>query len=198
MRILKENDQTTGLCESCKTRVLVTYKYRSVFLKKTKADVPNVLVGVCDNCDEIISIPAQSFPRLKEAREKAEKRIEVRIPYELDDIIRLISDYYNVTDSDFRSSLLRFYLYKFVQSDSLVRRIKRLSRNELAHLKARARVSMRVSDSLWNDAWVVAHQAGIDNWSSVIKGIILVAQEDVFSDRAPKRREELECIAAST
>lgn len=198
MRILKEGDKATGLCESCKTRVPMTYQYGSVYLEKSKVDVSNVLVGVCDVCDETVSIPAQSFPRLKEAREKAEKKIEARIPYELDDIIRLISDYYHVSDTDFRSSLLRFYLYKFVQSDSLVRRVKRLSKNELALQKTRTRISMRVSDTLWNDVWSVAHQAGLDNWSSIIKGIILAAQEDVFSKRSPKRREELECIAAST
>lgn len=198
MKILKEGDQATGLCESCKTRNPIIYRYRSVYLKKTEVDISHVLVGVCDVCDEIVSIPAQSFPRLKEAREKAEKKIEVRIPYELDDIIRLISDAYDVSDAEFRSSLLRFYLYKFVQHDSLVRRVKRLSEDELALQKSRARVSMRVSDTLWNDAWSTAYQAGLDSWSAIIKGLILAAGEDVLDERAPKRKEELECIAAST
>ena len=42
------------------------------------------------------------------------------------------------------------------------------------------------------------NHSGIDDWSTVIRGIIIAAQEDVFGNRASRRQDELECIAAST
>ena len=198
MKILKEGDRSESMCQTCKARVPIKYLYRTVHLDESDVDVKNVLVGVCEKCGETVSIPAQSFPRLKEAREKKSKTIEARVPLELDDVIRMIADYYNVSDQAFRSSLLRFYLYQLVKNESLARRIKRLSEKDLARGKAPARVSLRLSYDLWNDAWTVLNNSGINDWSTVIRGIIIAAQEDVFSNRASRRREELECIAAST
>ena len=198
MKIIKEGDRSESMCPTCKARVYIQYSYRTVHLDNSNVDVKNVLVGVCERCSETVSIPAQSFPRLKEAREKKSKTIEARVPLELDDIIRMIADYYNVSDQAFRSSLLRFYLYQLVKNESLVRRIKRLSEKDLARGKASARVSLRLSYDLWSDVWTVLNNSGINDWSAVIRGIIIAAQEDVLGNRASKRREELECIAAST
>ncbi len=198
MKILKEGDRSESMCPTCKARVPIRYSYRTVHLDETDIDVKNVLVGVCEKCTKTASIPAQSFPRLKEARERKSKIIEARIPLELDDIIRMIADYYHVSDQEFRSSLLRFYLYQIVKNESLVRRIKRLSEKDLACGKAPARVSLRLSYDLWNNAWTVLNNSGINDWSTVIRGIIVAAQEDVLGNRASRRREDLECIAAST
>ena len=87
MKILKEGDKSSGLCESCESRVPMTYKYKAIALKKSKVKVPHVLVGVCDTCNETIAIPAQSIPRLKDSREKAEKKIELKPQPLKDDII---------------------------------------------------------------------------------------------------------------
>jgi hypothetical protein len=198
MRILKEGDKSLALCESCGRRTTTTYKYRSIELEESRVEVDNVLVGVCDECGAIASIPAQSFPRLKEARSGKEKIVEARVPLELDDVIRLISDHFDVPDTNFRASLFRYYLNLVVHDSGFAKRVERLSKKDLAQRIARARVSLRVREDLWSDSWSAARHAGINSWASLIKGIVIAAQEDVLSNRAPKRREALESIAAST
>jgi hypothetical protein len=197
MRILREGDRSDALCEQCHQRVSIRYEYRSLQLEQTKTLVPDVLVGVCEVCGQIASIPAQSFPRLKEARAGNEKQIEARVPLELDDVIRLIADSFNVSESRFRAPLIRYYLNLLAGDQRFARRVKRLSEKDLAQLKARARVSLRLGNDLRGSAWSAAQEAGIDSWASLVKGIVIAAQEDVLSNRAPKRREELESIAAS-
>jgi len=96
MKILKEGDRSEAMCHKCQARVPIKYYYRTVHLDESDIDVKNVLVGVCEKCGETVSIPAQSFPRLKEAREKKSKTIEARVPLELDDIIRVIADHFAV------------------------------------------------------------------------------------------------------
>lgn len=80
MKILKEGNRSEAMCPSCQARVPIQYSYRTVHLDESDIDVKNVLVGVCEECGETVSIPAQSFPRLKEAREKKSKTIEARVP----------------------------------------------------------------------------------------------------------------------
>jgi hypothetical protein len=63
-----ENQKGTGVCETCKKRVVTTYLKREVEIKDKI--YKNILVNVCDECGDIISLPAQS---LKEIREKITK-----------------------------------------------------------------------------------------------------------------------------
>jgi hypothetical protein len=198
MRILKEGDRSSGLCEECRKRVGVRYEYRAITLEESNIEVCDVLVAVCDDCGSVVSIPAQSFPRLKEARAEKDRTVEARIPLELDDVMRLISDHFNVSNNAFRAYLLRYYLHLLGDDERFARRVKRLSEKELALLKSRTRVSLRVSNELWTNAWSAGQRVGIGSWAELLKGIVLAAQEDVLGKKAPRRSEDLECIAAST
>src|SRR5680860_208814 len=110
MRILRQGDKGQAICPDCRRRVSTTYNYRSVHLEKTDVVVPNVLVGVCDTCGEVVSIPAQSSPKLKEARESTSKTFGARIPRHLDDVLHVIADRYSAPNSAFCSLLVRYYL----------------------------------------------------------------------------------------
>ncbi len=50
-------------------RVEVVYEYRTVHLEKSNATVRDVLVGVDAETGEVLTVPAQSTPKLKAARE---------------------------------------------------------------------------------------------------------------------------------
>lgn len=69
MEILKSGDALEAICERCEAVVEGTYEYRPFPLEKSGVVVPNVLVGVCGKCGEIVSLPAQSTPRLMAARD---------------------------------------------------------------------------------------------------------------------------------
>ncbi len=68
MRILREGQRRRAICPNCEGIVEIRYEYRTIHLEESDLDVENVLVGVCEACDDVVSIPAQSTPKLKQAR----------------------------------------------------------------------------------------------------------------------------------
>jgi len=68
MKILREGDRGYALAPE-RGRVEIVYEYRMVELEKSNATVRNVLVGVDAETGEVLTVPAQSTPELKEARE---------------------------------------------------------------------------------------------------------------------------------
>ena len=70
--MVKEGDTKKGICGDCEARVTIEYKIRDV--KFVNVDVyKDILVGVCPQCDEVCSLPAQSIPAVKAARERNAK-----------------------------------------------------------------------------------------------------------------------------
>jgi hypothetical protein len=55
-----------ALCETCQGKVSTTYQRRNVPLSDGSDTVPNVLVGVCDTCDEVVTLPHKSVPRVSQ------------------------------------------------------------------------------------------------------------------------------------
>lgn len=56
MRILNEGDKSKAVCVNCK--VLVDITYRNGFYRKS--DRKTVILGYCDVCGEMATIPAES------------------------------------------------------------------------------------------------------------------------------------------
>ena len=68
MKLLLEDDHGKALCEHCQQIVTTTYVRRNVPFSDGHGEAKDVLAGVCDVCDTIVAIPAQSTPALKKAR----------------------------------------------------------------------------------------------------------------------------------
>lgn len=61
MKKLVVGDKSKALC-SCCGLVNTTFQNRDFALEESKKVVPNILVGVCDKCNQTVSIPHQSTP----------------------------------------------------------------------------------------------------------------------------------------
>jgi len=70
MKLLFEGDQGKALCEHCQQVVTTTYVRRDVPFSDGQGQAKEILVGVCDDCDTVVAIPAQSTPSIKEARKR--------------------------------------------------------------------------------------------------------------------------------
>ncbi len=57
---LKIGDTSEAICKTCHQLSHTTYKIRDLEYNGGKASIRNVLVGVCDTCGEIISVPSQT------------------------------------------------------------------------------------------------------------------------------------------
>ena len=198
MRILREGDTGEGICPDCRGPVPIAYEYRTVRLERTRVDVPDVLVGVCQRCAGMVSLPAQSTPKLKEAREAKEETVEVRVPRHLDDIVYVIAGQFGVSASALRASLVRYYLGELTRHAATARRVGRLAESALAGGRRDARISLRVRRELWDTAWDAAQSVGIRTRSDMVRGSLLAAKEDVLDGRARNRRREIERLALAS
>lgn len=65
MSSIKVGEKGRAICEHCGP-VTTTYGLRDVPMSNGFAVVPDILVGVCDSCSAIVSIPAESSGKIRE------------------------------------------------------------------------------------------------------------------------------------
>lgn len=75
-----EGDKSRAICEHCEALVETTFARRNVPFSDGQGVAESILVAVCDTCGQVASIPAQSTPAIKAARDAAVVSIEARLP----------------------------------------------------------------------------------------------------------------------
>lgn len=184
----KEGDRSEGGCSHCKRLVGTRLQVCTYHMEESGIDVPGVLVRVCDECGEIVAIPAQSTPRIREARiPLKEEQLEARIPTHLEDVLYLLARKFHAPVQAFRPAVLRFYLAELPNDDALAERVRLLAESDLADAPVRGRISLRVPAELLSAARERARAAGIAKDSDLIRGLLLAAKEDVLDGRHPER-----------
>lgn len=68
-RAFQEGERARVICETCKVVADVTFKRRDVPFDDGAGVVPDLLVGVCDTCDETVAIPSSSAEDVRRAHE---------------------------------------------------------------------------------------------------------------------------------
>ena len=188
MHLWKEGESSEAICRACEKRVRTRFAVRTHTLQESGVEVPDLLVAVCGECDGVAAIPAQSSPRLKEARERRKaEALEAKIPSHLDDVIHLLADHFAAAVAAFRPDLLRFYLGEVIADPAFAVRVKALAGSELAGGRARMRVSLRAPEEMLRAAREHGRAAGIATDADLIRGVLLAAKEDVLEGAAPER-----------
>lgn len=195
MKILREGDRGHSLAPE-RGRVEVVYKYRTIELEQSKAVVRNDLVGVDAATGEVLTVPAQSTPKLKATREATKERVlSIRMPRELEDALHLVADRCRTTPGRFAPALIRYYLAEASSDPSVARRLCKSSTNPLAAGTCRANLRLRVKPELFR--WMSEFEAADADVtkSDLVRGAIVAAKEDVLDVPSEQRRRELEVIA---
>lgn len=60
--------KSTAICYKCKSWVSTTYKVRDVPLSDhPEVVVKDIVVGVCDICDSVVTTPPSATPKIRQA-----------------------------------------------------------------------------------------------------------------------------------
>jgi hypothetical protein len=153
------------------------YQYRTVFLAKMKVEVPHVLVGVCLQCDTTVSIPAQSTPRLKEARQRVMKEQNARISLELEDRLNVMAAEMDARPEPFKGALCRYALTRVVRDAKFARRAWKHALSAEAKGTPGARVKFRAEAILPAQAMAIAQASGVKDLSKILRGAFLAVDE---------------------
>ena len=172
-RFLKAGDRSRAICRHCKAMRDIEYAYRAVFLEKTQVAVPNVLVGTCLTCDNTASVPAQSMPRLKEARQRVMKEQNTRISLELEDRLNVMAFELDARPEPFKGALCRYVLARVVRDKKFARLVARFAESGDASGTAGARLKFRAEAALPESALRVSNEFGVTDLSALLRGAIL-------------------------
>ncbi len=189
MKLYKEGDKSKAICSRCGQLRTTTFAERDVPLSSGTGVVRDVLVGVCDVCDEVVSIPQQSVPRVQESVRQARHSVEVRIPRHLHDALGLACHELGFGAESWQP-LVRYYLRWAASKATLRKRLQALAASDEAVGKASARLSMKLNDSMYKLLQDIERD-GIKQ-SDVLKGLIVQIKKDVLDDKRADVRKELQ------
>ncbi len=178
MNILKVDDKGKAACDDCKAFVKTTYLLRDVPFSDQSGVVKNVLVGVCNQCNSVVSLPHQSTPLVKEQLEKQRGILETRVPAHFIDILNLAS--FELGGSmDFVATLIRYYLHNLANEHLSEKEINHYLTHSLTKGKSQKRLSIK-GRHIATDLAKIKELMPITSTSNIIKIIVLKINEDVL------------------
>lgn len=187
MKLYKLGDTSKGICSNCAQIRPLTFLERNVPLSSGKGTVHDVLVGVCDVCKEVVSIPHQSVPRIQATVRASRHSVETRVPRHLLDALGLVcSELGFGTESS--SVVFRYYLRRAVET-SLKTRLASLANSDEASGKASARFSAKLSEAMYK-LLLQLEQSGVKQ-ADVVKGLMVQMKKDILDEKREDVKREL-------
>ena len=200
MRILRSGDKDIGFCEYCKTSVTITYEYRNILLSDRAGKVSNILVGVCDCCSRINTIPAQSTPSINPSRKKATESLEALLPaFYVDklDIASFIIDQNSTTEM--RKFIFFYYVQKFVNGSLDIKCLRSAFNSaeiefSLTSSDPKKRLSFKIDKKTEEDFEDLARLLKMSK-TDLVKAIIGKVKRDMLDEPDVHVLEDLQTIA---
>jgi hypothetical protein len=204
MKFYEAGDKSKAICESCKALVPTTFQYRDVAFDDGSGCVKDILVAVCDHCDTVVSIPAQSTPAIKRARDAAEIPLEVFLSareIELLDVAAWRVDPASTTR--FRKPLLAYYIRRLASDPDGPKRLKTSlqAMRAVAGKKRRAgptprkRLSCKISPATNGMIEGLMSASGL-NKSDLVKGVVHEIERVLVVPDDPQDLQKLRDVAA--
>jgi len=171
-----------------------TFRERDVPLASGKGIVPGVLASVCDHCGEVVSIPQQSVPRIRETVKYSRHPLEARIPRHLIDALILVCYELGFGSSESKQTILfRFYLLRMSSTKKLQGSLEKLSQSEEAQGRADARFSIKLNDELY-DIFLKLEKKTHLNKAQIVKGIIIQMKRDILDEKKKDLQEDIKDV----
>ena len=203
MRVHRDNDKGRALCSRCEGLVTTTFRRRDVPFSDGKGLARHILVGVCDVCDQVVAIPAQSTPPIREARQRQLKAIEATLPALYVDVLDYAAHTIDhTTSTDFRRVLLTYFLHRAARDEKAAGKL--LTSHEQALVlfpevrgSARRRLSMKVPVRVDDDLQALKRSTALST-TELLKSLVYDIQTDVLAAPKPALLRELRALAVVT
>lgn len=197
MKIIKEGDKVQMLCHTC-GRVDATHQLRDVPFSDQSGLVKNLLVAVCDSCQQVLAVPAQSAAQVTLAYKKVRLPLEVRVPAHYLDMLYLAMQKIDPTlDEHFSRALILYYVHALASGRYPCDDLAECLTTENAKARASRRVSMKINQNQLDDLTRLAQAQGLPNNGDVVKAVILRIFRDLVQCSQPVNLTELRNLAAA-
>lgn len=201
MKVYKAGEKSKAICEDCGALVSTTFAYRDVPFDDGSGVVKDVLAAVCDECDRVVALPAQSAPAVQRAREVADVPLEVMLSapdMELLDLAAWRID--PKASSRLRKPLLAYYIHRMsADPESAIRLQKKAGGQVRKSPKAmkvpKRRLSVKFAPQTDASIRELMRASGL-NKSHLIRSIVHEIDIDLVRPEKPKELEKLRQMAA--
>lgn len=187
MIFYKEGDKSQSICPDCGEIVSTTMLYRDVPFEDGSAVAKDILVGVCDRCLMVVSIPAQSTPAIAKAKKQAQTPLEANVPAVFVDML----DYacYRLDSragTELRKRLIMFYIHQYTSGQ--------LNKDELQSIhesmvlfankgSRKKRLSFKVTDAMSVEVQNLSDATRLGK-TELIKSVVYKIKNDIIDARA--------------
>ncbi|WP_323666460.1 hypothetical protein [Pectobacterium punjabense] len=195
MKIFKVGDTQSIICNTCQSLETATFQLKDVPFSDNSGVVRQVLVGVCNRCGNVATIPHQSTPMIKKALDVQRKALESRVPAHMIDILNLASCELG-GEPDFIPTLMKYYLHTLAADRIAAQDIPRFLQSDLAKGKSEKRLSLK-GRHVATDIDVLKAATNISSTTDLLKGIVLKIKEDVLVQRDEIHIQQLKSIIAA-
>ncbi|KAB2697586.1 hypothetical protein F9K79_17190 [Ochrobactrum sp. Kaboul] len=208
MKLFQPGDTSRAICPHCGKLVVTTFAYRDVAFEDGSGVVKGILAAVCDECHNVVAIPAQSTPAIRRARETADISLEVNIPAPEVEILDAAA--YRVdpaATTRFRKSLFAFYLQRLRQnqeaSEELQRNFQAWDAIKAEQRKRASgevkipnrRLSFKIAPKTDSDVRWLMERSGL-NKTDAVRSIVMEIEKDLLAPKSPRELSHLRDIAA--
>lgn len=195
MKIYKVGDTQQAVCEKCQSIQQATFALRDVPFSDGSGIVKNVLVGVCDACDEVILTPQQSAPAIKKQLDKQRKSIETRVPAHMIDILNLASSELGATP-DFSFYLMKYYFHELSTDKKALNSLAKYLEDDLAKGAAQKRISLK-GTKIDSELESIKGYTHLNKTTDVVKAVVLKINDDVLVTPKPHVINQLKGLASA-
>ncbi len=198
IKFYREGDESRGPCSACKMIVSTTFKVTTVPLASGKGKVEGVLAAICNQCENVVSVPQQSTARIRESIFGQKRSVEVRIPKHLRDVLLTVC-HAIATDSkctEIEPFVIRYYMAQIAHGKLKASSLKKYLKSRLSEGRANDRISLKISDQVLNQFERKIKMIKLTR-TEAIKAIILQAKMDVLDKAAPRRLREIVLSASA-
>lgn len=199
MKLFTSGQKGRALCDR-DGLVSMTYAYRDVPFSDGLGLARDILVGVCDTCEQVLAIPPQSTPAIGAARARAQVPVEVMLPAPYIEILDAAGLNVHATATpDFRKRLLVYYVNRYASGAEKVTELKGLSERYPAIVARsvkppRKRLSLKLAPRAHKKFEDVVKASHLDR-TTLIKGLVVKIHDDLVEPKVPRHKDELSTLA---
>jgi hypothetical protein len=200
MKLFRDGDCSRAFCSHCAKVVKTVFVRRDVPFSDGNGTAKNILVGACEVCDAVVSIPAQSTPAIAEARRCGMVSLEASLPAIYVDVLDLAAHRISPDAmSEFRKPLLSYFLHRFAHKSAGVRQLRRAHELTLQMFPEergglKRRLSLKVSPTVADDVnWLV--NATELSTTELLKSMVYEIHQQVLETPKPTCIRDLQTIA---
>jgi len=203
MKFYEAGEKSKAICAQCQMLVTTTFRYRDVPFDDGEGIVKDILVAVCNICDTVVAIPAQSTPAIRRAREAAEVTLEVSLSardLQVLDLAALRID--SAATARFRKPLIAHFLKRLEDDPQAPQRLAEKTRRTASARKSpspvpvpRKRLSCKITQATDARLHQLMKTTKLKK-SDLIKAIIGEIEEKLLQHEAPPDLPVLRDVAA--